>query len=259
LVVGVAAGYTNQRIDFDSALSVVGGGIRAHGFNVQAYALYDWDNGLYVSGSVGGQRLDFSTTRLITYPSFNIAVPSVNATASGSTDSNSLTSTFAVGWLLSSGGFGFEPYLNANYQHVRLAGYHESSVNNSGPDVGQPAGFDFDYAAQHFASLDTAFGSRFQYAFKPPFGVAVLYVKAEYHHLFDDSPTAVVSSYNAIAGGDAAFNIPGDKPDSSFFQFAAGTSFVFKHGIQAFLQYQSSAGIAYVSSHVISGGLRGEF
>ena len=257
LVLGAAAGYTNQRIDFDSSLSVVGGEIHSNGYSFQVFGLYEWD-GPYVSMSIGTQRARYDSTRLITYPSLNIVVPSVDALASGSTTSNALTGTFEVGWSLSHKAIGFEPYLSGEYQHIHLAGFHETSVNIGGLNPGQTAGFAFDYAAQRIALLDSALGTRFQYTFSPPFGVAVVFLKAEYHHIFDNHPGTVVSSYDAASTG-AAFNVPSDRPDPNFFQFAVGSSFVFRHGIQAFLQYETSAGITNVSTHLISGGFRGAF
>jgi uncharacterized protein with beta-barrel porin domain len=259
LVLGAAAGYTNQRIDFNSALSVVGGGIHSDGGSVQVFALYDWDSGAYASASLGAQRSSYDSTRLITYPSQNIAVPSVDALATGATHSDAFTGTFELGWSFARKALSFEPYVSGDYQHIRLAGFRESSVNIGGPDSGDPAGFDFDYAGQRITLLDSALGVRLQYSYSPRFGVAVGYVKAEYHHLFDNNPGTVISSYNAIAGSGAAFDIPSDKPDSDFFQFAVGSSFVFAHGIQAFLQYQTSAGITNVSTHLISAGFRGAF
>ena len=259
LVLGAAAGYTNQRIDFNSALSVVGGGIHSDGGSFQVFALYDWDRGQYASMSIGVQRASYDSTRLITYPSQNIAVSSVDALATGSTHSDAVTGTFEIGWALSHKAFGFEPYLSGDYQHIQLASFRESSVNIGGPDGGAPAGFDFDYSGQRITLLDSALGARFQYTYSPRFGVVVAYAKAEYHHLFDNNPGTVISSYNAIASTGAAFDIPSDKPDSDFFQFAVGSSFVFEHGIQAFVQYQMSTGITNVSSHLISGGFRGAF
>jgi outer membrane lipase/esterase len=257
LVLGAAVGYTNQRIDFDSVLSVVGGGIRSHGYSFQVFGLYEWD-GPYASVSVGAQRSNYDSTRFITYPSENIAVPAVDAVATGSTHSNAFTGTFEVGWSLTHKAFGFEPYLSGDYQHIRVAGFRESSVN-IGVDAGTPAGFDFDFHAQQVAVFDTALGSRFQYTFSPRFGVAVIFLKAEYHHLFDDSPGSVVSSYNDLGNSGAEFNIPSDKPDANFFQFAVGSSVVLGHRLQAYVQYQQSVGIVDVSNHLISGGFRGAF
>jgi len=257
-VLGAMAGYTEQQVDFNSALSVVDGSISSHGVSLKIYGLYEWD-GPYVSLSVGDERVNYSSTRVITYPSFNILVPSVYATATGSTIGNTLSSTLTLGWPLPYKAFSFEPYLNGDYRRLHLDSFRETSVNNAGPAAGQPAGFDFDYATQRIASLDAAFGTRLQYVFRPSFGVDVWYVKAEYHHLFDNTPGTVVASYNPIATLGASFNIPSDKPTSNFFEFAVGTSLVFKHGIQAYLQYETSADITYVTTHLISGGIRGEF
>jgi uncharacterized protein with beta-barrel porin domain len=258
LVLGIMAGYTNQRIDFNSLESVVGGGIRSHGYSLQAYGLYEWE-GPYVSASVGSERMNYSSTRLITYPSQNVLVAAVDATATGSTSGETWTGSLSAGWPLHYKAFSAEPYLTGTYRHLHVDGFRESSVNNSGPSAGQPAGFDVDYAAQRVAAVDAAIGTRLQLTWRPPFGVGVTYVKAEFHHLFDDTPGTVVSSYNAIAASGAAFQIPSDKPTENFFEFAVGTSLVFKHGIQAFLQYETSADIQYASTHLISGGIRGEF
>jgi uncharacterized protein with beta-barrel porin domain len=257
-VLGMSVGYTNQRIEFNSLESVAGGNIDSHGYGLQLYGLYEWE-GPYISASLGTQRMQYSSSRLITYPSFNIAVPSVNATATGSTNSESVTATLNFGWPLIHKGFTFEPYLSNQYEKIHLDGFRESSVNNGGPNAGQPAGFDFDYAAQELDSLDSAIGARFQYAFLPPFGVIVPFVKAEFHHRFIAPTSAVVSAYNAIASDGTEFNIPSDEPNLNFYEFAGGASLVLKHGIQAFVQYQTSARIAYVSSHMISAGIRGEF
>jgi uncharacterized protein YhjY with autotransporter beta-barrel domain len=258
IVIGAVAGATNQHIDFNSSLSVVGGSIHSNGYSFQLFGLYQWD-GPYLSMSVGAQRVNYDSTRLIAYPSQNIVVPAVNATATGSTTSNAVTGTFEFGWPLSRGAFEVEPYVNGNYQHIHIDGFSENSVNNSGPEAGLPAGFAFAYGSQSISALDSALGVRFQYTFSLPFGVVVTYVKSEYHHLFDNDPGSVISSYNAIANGGAAFDLPSDKPDPNFFQFAAGTSVVLGHRVQGFVQYQQSEGITYVSNHLISAGLRAQF
>lgn len=257
-VLGVSAGYTAQRIDFDSALSVVGGGVRSTGYSGVIYALWDW-NGPYLSGSVGWQRLDYSTTRLITYPSFNIAVPSVNATAYGSPSSNALVGTLTFGWSFTPRSWTLEPYLTADYRNITIAAFRETSVINAGPDAGQPAGFDLAYAAQSIRLLDAAVGARIQYAFRPSFGVIVPYARGEYHRTFDTNPYTVVSTYAAIAGSGADFSLPSDAPQRHYYVAAAGLSLVLPHGIQAFAQFEELAGMQYVSDRQITGGVRAEF
>jgi len=257
-VLGVSASYTNERIEFDSSRSVVGGGFHSNGYGLMIYGQYEWE-GPYITGSVGWQRASFDETRLITYPSFNIAVPSTDVTAQGSTHTESLIASLSAGWALTWHALTAEPYLSAEYRHVNLDGFTETSVNNSGPDTGQDAGFQFNYAPQHFEIVDSAVGLRLQYALTFSFGVIVPYARAEYHHDFNTNPYTVTSSYSAIAGSGAQFNLPSDPADEHFTTFTGGFSGVFKHGVQCFLQYQTTADMTYVTSRLISGGVRVEF
>jgi uncharacterized protein with beta-barrel porin domain len=257
-VLGISGSYTNQRVEFDPARSVAGGGFHSNGYGLLLYGMYEWE-GPYISFSAGYQRSNLDENRLITYPSFNIAVPSTNVTAYGSTHTNTLLATFSTGWALNYGGFTAEPYVNADYRHVNLDGFSESSVNNSGPDQGQPAGFDFDYAPQQFRVLDTSVGLRLQYAVRLPFGVIVPYTRAEYHHNFATNEYTVTAAYNAIASDGAQFDLPTDPTDKHFEQFAGGFSIVLTHGIQGFAQFQTTTGMQYVTSRLVSGGIRAEF
>jgi uncharacterized protein YhjY with autotransporter beta-barrel domain len=254
-VLGLMAGYTDQRIDFNSSLSVVGGKIRSTGYNLELYGMYEWD-GPYVSFSAGIEHMDYGTTRLITYPSFNINVSSVNATATGSTASYTYSGTLSAGWAFNYKAFTAEPYVSADYRHFHLNGFNESSVDN---DTGAPAGFGQSYATQAFGNVDTATGVRLQLTATAPFGVATGYVKGEFHHLFDDQAGSVLSSYSGVPTATPEFNLPNDLPTENFIEFAGGVSIVLKYGIQAFAQYETSARIQYVSTHLISGGIRGEF
>lgn len=257
-VVGISAGYTNQRIDFDASRSVVGGGIRAKGYSGILYALLDW-NGPYLSGSLGWQRMDYHTTRLITYPSFNIAVPSADATAYGAPHSDALLGTFTLGWSFARRSWTVEPYVAADYRHVDIAAFRETSVNNSGPDAGSPAGFDLAYSSQTVRLLDAAAGLRMEYAFRPSFGVIVPYIRGEYHHNFDTNPFTVVSTYAALAGSGVAFALQSDPAPQKYYVVAGGLSMVLPHGIQVFAQFEDLGGMQYVSSRQITGGIRGEF
>jgi uncharacterized protein YhjY with autotransporter beta-barrel domain len=258
LVLGISGSYTNQRAQFDPARSVAGGGFDTNGFGGLLYGLYEWE-GPYISFSVGYQRSNLDENRLITYPSFNIAVPSTNVTAYGSTHTNSLLANFSAGWSFPYRAFTAEPYISADYRHVDLEGFRESSSYNSGPEEGQPAGFNFDYAGQQYRVLDTSVGLRLQYAFRLPIGVIVPFVRAEYHHNFAANAYTVAAAYNAIASYGYQFNLPTDPTDTHFEELAGGFSVVLTHGIQGFVQFQTTTDLEYVTSRMVSGGIRAEF
>jgi len=258
LVLGASASYTNQRVDFDSQRSVAGGGFRSRGYGLLLYGLVEWE-GPYIDGSVGWQRASVDESRLIVYPSFNISVPSTDVTAHGSTHTDSIIASLSGGWALTHGPFTTEPYLSIDYRHTNLAGFSEVSINNSGAGAGQPAGFDFLYAPQRIHIVDSAVGLRLQAAITPSFGVIVPYVRVEYHREFGANDYTVASAYNAIASAGDQFAIPSDPADKHYGVLAGGFSLVLKHGVQGFAQFQTTTGMTYVTSRLISAGIRVEF
>lgn len=260
LVLGASAGYSDDRVDFDSQRSVAGGGFRTHGFGLTLYGQYEWE-GPYVSATLGAQYLDFHETRLVTYPSFNIAVPSADVTAQGTSQINTLLGSLAGGWLFTWGGAAVEPYVNADFRQGRLGGFSESSAYNAtaGLDLaGQESGFGLTYAPQTFRVLDASVGLRLQYTFPGRLGVIVPYLRGEYHHDLLENSYAVVATYAALGPGAPAFDLPSDPIDSPFYVVGGGVSVVLRHGIQAFVQYQLTTGAPYITSRQAIVSIRGE-
>ncbi len=258
LVLGASASYTHESVDFDSERSIAGGGFRSNGYGVLFYGLYEWE-GPYVTASAGWQRSDLNETRLITYPSFNIAVPSTSATAQGSTHTNSLITSFSAGWVFTRGPAAVEPFVSVDYRHVDLSGFQETSVNNAGAAAaGQTSGFALDYAPQQFRIGDSALGLSLRYTFTPRFGVIVPYARAAYHHTFDANTYSVVGAFSPIAGSGAQFVLPTDPAAEHFYEFGGGFSVVLKRGFQGFVQFQMTSGMEYVTSRLISAGIRAE-
>jgi outer membrane autotransporter protein len=152
----------------------------------------------------------------------------------------------------------YEPFVRITYRKTEFDAFTESSTDNS---TGSPAGFEFNYRDRSTRSLDGALGAKLQYAFTRKFGVVVPYLQADYHHEFKKDPLNTVVGYDVLSGlaGAGTSSFSSDTPDSSYFGFAAGSSVVFKHGVQAFLQIQSVAGLSYIHNSVVGMGLRGEF
>ncbi len=258
LVLGASASYTHQSVDFDTERSVAGGGFSSNGYGVLLYGLYEWE-GPYITASAGWQRSNLNETRLITYPSFNIAVPSTSATAQGSTHTNSLIASFSAGWSFTRGAAAVDPFVSVDYRHIDLSGFQETSVNNpEAVGAGQTSGFALDYAPETYRIGDSAVGLSLRYTFTPRFGVIVPYARAEYHHVFGANTYTVVAAFSPIAGGGAQFELPTDPAAEHFYVFAGGLSMVLRHGIQAFAQFQTTASMQYVTSRLISAGIRVE-
>ncbi len=247
LVVGILFGHTEKRVDFDSARSIVDGGIRGNGESAFAYAQYETD-AAFVNLALGWQHLSLATRRRITYPSNNPTIPSVDVTSYSNTGSTAFIATLGGGYSFHYKGLTAEPYLNLQNVSTRIAGFTEHSDD----------GFDIDTPSQTIQSLEGSVGLRAQYAVPNPFGVIVPYVYGEYRHQFRDSSRNISSGYSGDGGG-TDFVLPTDGPVKHYYVVGAGGSVVLKHGLQGFMQYARVLDYTNYTDHTVSGGVRWEF
>jgi uncharacterized protein with beta-barrel porin domain len=248
VVVGLLAGHTERRVDFNSAESIVAGGIRGNGQSGTLYVQYEGD-AAYLNGSIGSQHMSLHSQRKITYPSNNPIVPSVNETAVSDASAVTTTASVAGGYVWHYKAASVEPYINGLYTHTRIGSFTE--YNSSG--------FDVRLDGQSIVSSEATVGLKLQYAILPPFGVIVPYIYGEYRHQFAESSRSVGSSYAADGSTSSDFNLPTDAAPNHYYVAGAGASIVLPHGIQGFVQYLRVLEYTNYSDHVFSGGLRWEF
>jgi len=252
-VVGLILGYTNRSIDFDSRVSTVDASIDSSGSSAMLYTLWE-GRSVYASISLGLQTLDHDLRRRIAYASLNPLVPSIDETASSSTDSRTYLGSFNFGYQWRRGGFSAEPYLRGEFQNLVIDGFSERNAN----------GFDFTYGDQTINAFDAALGLRLQHVFTPAFGILIPFLRAEVHRDLGEDQRTIDAVYSGVVGeigleGEQNFNVATNEPDESFYIGAAGVSLVFKHGIQAFVQYQQTFALEHIDDRAIAGGLRFEF
>ncbi|MGH8496566.1 MAG: autotransporter outer membrane beta-barrel domain-containing protein [Gammaproteobacteria bacterium] len=270
-VLGGIAGYSESVVDFDSALSIVDGGIEADGFSGLVFGLFQSER-YYLSGSLGYQSQSFDITRNIKYPSFNPNIPSVNETALSTTDSGTITATADAGVTLQKGAFAFEPYFRSEYIDIDMDPFREMN-----PNPVNPRNFDFEVGRQKIQSWDNTLGMRFQYALTPPFGVFIPFLAGEYHREIEDDQRRISAVYLNLpdqlrtAGFAGNFNLLTDPPDDSYYVMKIGMSTILrgarqledegvvKGGIQGFVQYQKVLQLENYSDNVFTAGLRLEF
>lgn len=248
LVLGLLAGHSERRVDFNSQESIVNGQIRGNGQSATLYLQYEAGAG-YVDGSVGQQHMTLNTVRRITYPSNNPLVPSVDDTALSDAGANTTMATLAAGYVFHYRGASMEPYLNGQYTHTIIGSFVESNTN----------GFDTQVSSQSVLSTEAIGGLKFQYAFLNRFGVIVPYIYGEYHHQFSPTSRTVVSTYAADSSPTGGFDIPTDALPGHYFVAGGGGSLVLTHGLQAYAQYMRVLDYANYASHVFSCGFRWEF
>jgi uncharacterized protein YhjY with autotransporter beta-barrel domain len=281
LVVGGLVGYTDRRVDFDRDLSYVEGGIDATGFSLLGFAQWDelrW----YANATLGYQQLGYDTRRRVDVVSEGGFPPSIDALAMGSPDSNSLLASLNVGLPFQWGKWGTDLFLNTSFQKHSIDGFSEEADADS-----TPLGMLYDVDKQNIKSVDAALGFKVQYIATPGFGVVVPFLRGAFHQEMEDSPRQIGLEFQGLDGviedgglteaeADALrdafrFNLTSDRPDKSYFSAAAGVSAVIRGsnrvsaagrgagGLQCFVQYSTTFGLARYESAAITGGFRYEF
>lgn len=250
LVFGIFAGHTEKRVNFNSELSTVDGGVHGNGESGFVYMQLEGD-AAYLDLAAGIEHLSLTMNRTITYPSNNPSIPSVSDDAVSQTGANSFIGTLDAGYTFHWRAFSAEPYLDGQYVHTRIASFTEHDV--------QP-GFDFafDVASQTIPSLEAAAGLKFELVLSGRLGVFIPYAYGEARHQFMDQSRNIGSSYAAGIGG-TDFILPTDETSRNYYVAGGGASVVLTHGLQAFAQYLRTLDYTNYTDHVVSGGIRWEF
>lgn len=262
LVAGAIFGYSTKEIDFDSSRSIVDGGIESDGFSALLFGMLEGSN-LYASASIGYQQLTHDTTRRITYPSINPAVPSVDSTARSSTDSGSILATANAGYSFRLGAFSIDPAVDVVYTDTTVDAFTESSVDNLNPATANDP-FNMHVGEQSIESLDVAPSMKLQYVFTPDFGVIVPYLVGRYHFQLSDDARAISARYADAIGdllgvAETDFAVRTDPPDEEYYTLAGGFTVVLPHGLNGFVQYLEVFDFEAYTDAVITAGFRFEF
>jgi uncharacterized protein with beta-barrel porin domain len=165
LVVGIFAGHTEKRVDFNSELSTVDGGVRGNGQSGFLYMQLEGD-AAYLDIAAGVEHLSLSMQRAITYPSNNPSIPSVSDSAISHTGATSFIGTLDTGYTLHWRAFSAEPYLDGQYVRTRISSFTEY-------DAEPNFNFAFNVASQSIPSLELAAGLKFEYVLSGRFGVFI--------------------------------------------------------------------------------------
>lgn len=256
-VIGAMVSYANRDLKFDASSSDASGRIESDGFAAVLYASYEWD-GPYLSASAGVQRLKNDIRRDVRY---EIPPDTIDAVATGSTDSNAFTATLDGGWMFQNGAFSYEPLIRVLYRNTQFDAFTETAVDRA---TSLPVGIDYQFGERSTATLNASLGMKAAYVLTPAFGVLTPYAQAEYRREFKDEAMKSTGDFaDLVAAGvtspTATLTLNSDRPDTSYYAVELGVSAVFKHGIQAFLNGRSLFGLSNSDLLVMSVGLRGEF
>ena len=120
------------------------------------------------------------------------------------------------------------PYVSYDYITGDIDSYQEE---NGG-------GFELAFDEQNIESKVITFGGRASYAISTTWGVVVPYVRGEWKKEIDDSRDFITGRFvNFSAAND--FSIEAEDFDSSWFHGAVGLTANFRHGLSAYIDYDS--------------------
>ncbi|MGH8176812.1 MAG: autotransporter outer membrane beta-barrel domain-containing protein [Steroidobacter sp.] len=259
LVAGVIVGYSDKEIDFDSAQSIVDGGIVSDGVSGILFGMLEGDRA-YLTASIGYQQLTHDTTRRITYPSFNPTVESVDSTATSSADSSALLATASTGYPFRLGAFAIEPTIDLSYSDITVDAFTETSRAADG----ESDPFDLRVGDQSIESLVVAPALKLQYVLRPRFGTLIPYVIGRYHAELSNDARAISAQYadalQQLADAPGSdFALSTDEPDDEYYTIAGGMTVVLGNGLNGYLQYMKVLEFENYDDSVITGGFRYEF
>ena len=256
LVGGIALSYGSSEIEFDATSTVASGSsIDSDSIIASVFGTY-YSGNVYVDGIFSYGWNEFDTERRIAYASGGTpaggSVPAggpIDRTATADPDGESISASLGAGYTFTRNALSYGPYGRITYSHQSVDEYTESGAQ----------GLNLRVLDQEYDSLTTTLGFQLSYASSQSFGVLTPYARGEWIHEFANDSQNLKSEYIHAPGATVFLVNETDDPDRDYVGLAAGLSAVFKNGVQAFVQGETTLGLEDIDAYYISGGLRLEF
>jgi len=236
LIGGVAYGISQSSLEFDGNTD----GMDNDMTNIMVYGTW-YKDAFNVDVLVGQSTGEIENTRVIT-------VGSTSNTTEGNTDTEQSFLSIASGYNFSSGPLSYGPYASYDYVTGEIDAYEESATA-----LGLEVGFD----DQDIDSQVLTMGGRVSYALSTDWGVIVPHARAEWKKEFDESRDIISGQFVSTAGQET-FSIEADDFDDSWFHAGVGVSATFRHGLSAYIDYDSIIGYDDTELSTLSYGGRWE-
>ncbi len=235
-VAGVAGGWSTTDQDFDRS----GGDQDLDTWSGSLYATYQLE-GFYTDAIVTYSNLDFDLDRRIRYPT-------VNRTASSSTDGDEWAASLGTGYSFTSGAWSYGPHVRVNYVDTDIDGYTESGA----------FGLDLRVDDQDVRSLTTDLGANVSYAVSTGFGVLTPYARGEWEHEFEDDARSITARFVADPN-QTRLVLRTSSPDRNYFRVGTGVAATFAEGMSAFVDFETVLGLRDIDVYAVTLGARYQF
>lgn len=253
-VLGAAFGYASSSGDYPGS----GGALDSDDYSGSIYGTYYPTERLFVDWVAGYGMTDYRVVRNIRYalPALTGGTTAVDQSARASTDGAWYSLGVATGYDANLGAFTFGPLVRVNYSRTRIDGYRET-LDETRPGFG----LGLDIGSQTVESLVSGLGVQASYAISTPLGVLTPQVRFEWRHEFKDDRRSLAARFVNDPSPDGATTIrwETDDPDRDFFDLSVGLSATLRHGLSAFVYYETTLALQGHTAHRVAAGLRVAF
>ena len=269
LVLGGTFNYQSINNDLDNTstlvlnvpTSVSGGSADTRSYGFSLYGTYYVLEQFYVDGILGFGWNNYRLDRVISYDLGPTAsstspggtTPPVNQIARAEPDGHHFSFSAGAGYDFRQGALTFGPLARLQYFKLKINGYQEK-INNTNPGFGWALALD----SQDVESLTTVLGGRASYAISTGLGVLLPQVRIEWEHEFKNDSRILTAQFLSDPQRQP-IRYTTDNPDRNYANIGVALSATFRGGIAAFIDYETVLGLANVSRHDITLGIRGEF
>ncbi|MGB5830569.1 MAG: autotransporter domain-containing protein, partial [Thiohalocapsa sp.] len=243
LVAGGALGYATNDTTFDSD----GGGLDTETWHLAAYGTYGWSERGYVDAIVEYGWQSYDSKRNIRYQIAS-ETGAVSRQAKADYDGTQFGASVGAGYDFDQGPLSYGVYGRAGYLQVDVDGYREQGAG----------GLALSLDGFSATSVTTTLGARISQVFNTNWAVLVPQARAEWEHEYDNDADTLVARFAADPTG-TAFGVLSDSPDRDYFRLGLGLSAVFRHGLSAFVNYDTVLDQEDWTNHLIDVGVRWEF
>ncbi|OUS01821.1 hypothetical protein A9Q81_09645 [Gammaproteobacteria bacterium 42_54_T18] len=234
LIGGIAYGINESSLEFDGNDD----GMDNDMTNVIVYGTW-YKDAFNVDVLIGAAEGEIETKRQVT-------VSSVSTTIGGETDTQQTFLSIAAGYNFNNNALSYGPYASFDYITGEIDAYEETG------EIGLEVAFD----EQDIESKVFTMGGQLSYAISTDWGVVVPHARAEWKKELDDDRDIITGQFAGIAGSE--FSIEADDFDDNWFHAAVGVSATFRHGLSAYIDYDSIVAYDDTSLSTLSYGGRWE-
>jgi uncharacterized protein YhjY with autotransporter beta-barrel domain len=275
LVLGMAAGYNDYRVDFDNhpasvadpATPTTGGDVDGDGYTISGYGTYSTDR-FFVNGIVTYGANDYDMTRRIQLLPGPVPVGrpapaqnpgfEINRRLRSNTDSDQWAGQATVGTSFGTGAISADLYVGIDYLTVNIDGFTESEQDFANTNPTPTPGLALRFSDQELDSTQSVLGFSVRQAWNTGVGVILPYIGAEWRHEFEDDTDPLDYRYE-YGISQPNFDTPTDDFDTDFFVASGGISAQFANNLFAYLEYDATLGLSRTTANFVTLGIRGSF